>query len=422
METKDINKTKKVAVIGGGASGLFAAAFCAKRGIETHIFEKNPLLGKKLYITGKGRCNITNAGDLDSFIENIPGNPYFMYSAFANLDSVATIELFKSLGLETKIERGNRVFPKSDRAKDVVEALERFVYKNKVNVHLSSPVEEILLEDKAVCGIKLKNGKTFDFDGIILATGGLSYPKTGSDGDGYRIARALGHSVTKLNPSLVPLAAKEEFCAELMGLSLKNISITVKNFKDKIIYKDFGELLFTHFGVSGPVILSASRHLIPFNEAGYRLYIDLKPALDEQTLDSRLLRDFEKNKNRDFKNSLDELLPKRLIPVIIEQSEIDNDKKVNSITKEERKRLLEKLKGLCINITRLGSFEEAVITAGGISVKEIDPGSMESKLIKNLHFAGELIDVDGYTGGFNLQIAFSTGALAGENILKDESF
>ncbi|MBQ4347909.1 MAG: NAD(P)/FAD-dependent oxidoreductase [Firmicutes bacterium] len=407
---------KRAAVIGGGASGLIAAAFCARRGIKTHLFEKNSYPGKKIGITGKGRCNITNAGDLDQFIQNIPGNPYFLYSALASFDSAQTIELFESLGVPTKVERGMRVYPVSDKAADVRKALVRFAEKSGVIIHMDSAVKNINSENSKICGVTLENGKKEAFDGVILATGGLSYPATGSTGDGYRMAKELGHNITKLYPSLVSMHAKERFCERLMGLTLKNISINIKNSRGKSVYKDFGELLFTHFGVTGPVILSGSRHLIPFDEEGYDLFIDLKPALDESRLDARILRDFDSRKNKSFKNSLDELLPKSMIPVIIELSGIDPEKKVNSITQKERHELGRLLKNFKLTLTHPGSFNEAVITSGGINTKEIDPGTMESKLIKNLFFAGEIIDVDAYTGGFNLQIAFSTGYLAGNSI------
>jgi len=317
------------------------------------------------------------------------------------------------------VERGKRVFPVSDRSLDVVLALEKYIKQNKVKLHLESPVDSILIEDGKAAGIRLKNGKEETADGVIVCTGGLSYPGTGSTGDGYRFAKAAGHHVTKLYPSLVPLKTAENWCHELMGLSLKNIEITIKNNKGKKVYTDFGEMLFTHFGVSGPVILSASRHIILTIEEGYKLYIDLKPAMDEKKLDARLLRDFEKFANKDFVNALDELLPQKLIPVIIELAGIDPRKKVNSITKEERKRLVGLLKGLPLTITGVTGYNEAVVTCGGIETDEIDPSTMESKLVKNLHFAGEVLDVDAYTGGFNLQIAFSTGYTAGEFVCQE---
>ena len=410
---------KKVIVVGAGAAGLMAAGRAAEKGHEVHLYEKNNRIGKKILITGKGRCNVTNDSDVEGLLDNIPGNPYFMYSSFYQLDSFGTQEFFKNLGLELKVERGKRVFPVSDRSLDVVLALEKYIKQNKVKLHLESPVESILIEDGHAAGIRLKNGKEEKADGVIVCTGGLSYPGTGSTGDGYRFAKAAGHHVTKLYPSLVPLKTAENWCHELMGLSLKNIEITIKNNKGKKVYTDFGEMLFTHFGVSGPVILSASRHIILTIEEGYKLYIDLKPAMDEKKLDARLLRDFEKFANKDFINALDELLPQKLIPVIVELAEIDPRKKVNSITKEERKRLLNLIKALPLTITGVTGYNEAVVTCGGIETDEIDPSTMESKLVKNLHFAGEVLDVDAYTGGFNLQIAFSTGYTAGEFVCQE---
>ena len=410
---------KKVIVVGAGAAGLMAAGRAAEKGHEVHLYEKNNRIGKKILITGKGRCNVTNDSDVEGLLDNIPGNPYFLYSAFYQLDSFGTQEFFKNLGLELKVERCKRVFPVSDRSLDVVLALEKYIKQNKVKIHLESPVDSILIEDGQAAGIRLKNGKEEKADGVIVCTGGLSYPGTGSTGDGYRFAKAAGHHVTKLYPSLVPLKTAENWCHELMGLSLKNIEITIKNNKGKKVYTDFGEMLFTHFGVSGPVILSASRHIILTMEEGYKLYIDLKPAMDEKKLDARLLRDFEKFANKDFINALDELLPQKLIPVIVELAEIDPRKKVNSITKEERKRLVTLLKALPLTITGVTGYNEAVVTCGGIETDEIDPSTMESKLVKNLHFAGEVLDVDAYTGGFNLQIAFSTGYTAGEFVCQE---
>ncbi len=407
----------KVIVVGGGAAGMIAAGRAGSRGHEVHLFEKNNRLGKKLLITGKGRCNLTNDCDVETLLENIPGNPYFMYSAFYHLDSKETQALFHGLGLETKVERGRRVFPVSDKSLDVVIALEQYLRENKVKQHLDSPVEEILVHDGRAVGVRLKKGTVVEGDAVIVATGGLSYPATGSTGDGYRFAKNAGHQVTKLFPSLVPLKTAEEWCKSLMGLSLRNISIQIKNKKGKTVFEEFGEMLFTHYGVSGPVILSASRHLILSMNEGYELLIDLKPAMDEKKLDMRLLRDFEKYANRDFSNALEDLLPQKLIPVVVALSGIAADKKVNNVTKEERKRLLTLLKGLPLTITGTAGFNEAVITCGGICVDEIDPSTMESKFVKNLYFAGEVLDVDAYTGGYNLQIAFSSGFTAGEGVL-----
>ena len=409
----------KVIVVGAGAAGLMAAGKAAEKGHEVHLYEKNNRIGKKILITGKGRCNITNYSDVDNILNNTPGNPYFLYSALYGLDSFQTVEFFNNLGLETKVERGNRVFPISDKSMDVVNAFEKYIRKNKVKLHLETPVREVLVEDGKVVGIKTDKGD-IEADAVIVCTGGLSYPGTGSTGDGYKFAKAVGHTVTKLHPSLVPLRAKDEWCSEVMGLSLKNIAISIKNEKGKELYKDFGEMLFTHFGVSGPVILSASRHLLGLFDTGLKLYIDLKPALDVKTLDSRILRDFEKYINKDFANALGDLLPQKLIPIVIRLSGISTDKKVHDITKEERKRLVSVIKGLELTITGTTGYNEAVVTSGGIETDEINPTTMESKFIKNLHFAGEVLDCDAYTGGFNLQIAFSTGFAAGNNVLSEE--
>ncbi len=406
----------KVIVIGAGAAGLIAAGHAAQRGHEVQLFEKNDRIGKKILITGKGRCNLTNDGDLDVFLDNIPGNPYFMYSAFSYLDSAATREFFRSLGLETKVERGNRVFPVSDRSQDVVKALETYIFQNGVKLHLNSTVSGLLIEAGAVKGIVLQNGKKISADAVIVCTGGLSYPGTGSTGDGYRFAKEAGHHVTPLHPSLVPLRTAESWCKDCMGLSLRNIAVKIKDQKGKKLYEDFGELMFTHYGVSGPVILSASRHIAQAQGQSFSLTIDLKPALDEKTLDARLLRDFEKYSNRNFANALDDLLPKKLIPTIVSLSGIDPKKKINAVTKEERKTLLHLLKALPLTITGVTGYHEAVITCGGVETDEIDPSTMQSKLVQGLYFAGEVLDVDGYTGGFNLQIAFSTGFTAGEAV------
>ena len=410
----------KIIVIGGGAAGMIAAGKAAENGHEVHIYEKNNKLGKKIYITGKGRCNITNDSDVDNFLNNIPGNPYFLYSAFYAFDSQNTVAFFNALGVPTKVERGGRVFPVSDKAGDVVAALEGYLRKAKVKLHLETPVKSLIVDGKTVKGIITGRGEKVMADGVIVATGGLSYPGTGSTGDGYGFAKNCGHHVTPLYPSLVPLRAKEKWCADLMGLSLKNIKIIIKNNKGKNIYEDFGEMLFTHYGVSGPVILSASRHLLGKFNDGAMLSIDLKPALDLKELDNRMLRDFEKYINKNFANALDDLLPQKMIPIIIELSGIAKDKKVHDITKEERKVLVELLKGLTLNITGTSGYNEAVVTSGGIEVDEINPSTMESKLVENLHFAGEVLDLDGYTGGFNLQIAFSTGYVAGSHVCTEE--
>lgn len=407
-----------VIVVGGGASGMIAAGRAAEKGHHVHLYEKNDRLGKKIYITGKGRCNITNDSDIDTHLSNIPSNPYFMYSAFYTLDSEATKQFFEKLGVPTKTERGNRVFPVSDKAGDVVRALQKYLKKNNVAVHTNTVVKNILIENGIAKGVVLTNGKEVFADSVIVCTGGLSYSGTGSTGDGYAMAKQAGHTVTKLYPSLVPLKTKQRWCQELMGLSLKNCAIVVKNTKGKVVYKDFGEMLFTHFGVSGPMILSASRHIVKdLENQNFTIEIDLKPALDEKVLDNRILRDFQKYSNKDIRNALDDLLPQKMIPVMIMLCDIEQNKKVHDITKEERKKLLQNIKHLTVTVNGTTGFEEAVITCGGICVDEIEPATMESKIVKGLHFAGEVLDVDAYTGGFNLQIAFSTGYTAAESIV-----
>lgn len=406
----------KVAVIGAGAAGMLAAGHAGELGHSVDIFEKNNIVGKKIRITGKGRCNITNASDCEEHIENTPGNPYFMYSALYKFPPDKMIELVESLGVPTKVERGKRVFPVSDKAADVSEALKKYMKKNGVKLHLEKGVKDIIIENDRIKGIVTDDGKELDFDAVIVATGGLSYPTTGSTGDGYKFAKKAGHSVSKLMPSLVPLKSDDWICPELMGLSLKNSAIVIKNGKGKTIYKDFGEMLFTHFGVSGPMVLSASRHLLGrFNE-NITMYIDMKPALDMKALDNRLLRDFEKYINKDLRNALNDILPQKMIPVIIRLSGIDETKKIHDITKEERKRMEELIKGLPVHITGTAGFDMAVVTSGGVNTDEIDPSTMESRKIKGLFFAGEVLDVDAYTGGFNLQIAFSTGYTAAEGL------
>lgn len=405
---------KKVIVIGGGPAGMMAAGQAALRGNNVTLIEKMNKVGRKLYITGKGRCNVTNAVDPEGLIANTPGNPYFLYSAFYTFGSDSAMEFFESLGVPVKVERGNRVFPKSEKSNDIVRAMERFVKSSGCKIMYETEVKDIITDNNKVTGVKLKDNRILECNSIIIATGGLSYPMTGSTGDGYKFAEKCGHTITKCYPSLVPLKVKEKWISELMGLSLKNISIKV-TIDNKEVYSDFGEMMFTHFGVTGPVILSASRYINDRMNEKPKLHIDLKPALSKRELDLRLLKDFQKYLNKDFKNSLDDLLPQKLIPVIIRLSGIDSEKKVNSITKEERAGLLELIKNLTINITDTTGYNEAVVTRGGVSVDEIDPSTMESKIINGLYFAGEIIDVDSFTGGFNLQIAFSTGYLAGNN-------
>ena len=409
----------KVFVIGGGASGMLAAIVAARNGHKVEIFEKNEKLGKKLYITGKGRCNLTNACDQDTFFSSVVSNPKFLYRAFHDFNNFDLIDLFQQLGLPVKIERGNRAFPESDKSSDVINSLKEELLRLKVKINYKTVVSDILARDDSFYGLKLSgDNNEYIADSLIVATGGLSYPTTGSTGDGYEFAKKIGHTITKLDPSLVPIHVKEEYVKELMGLSLKNIELSITS-NNSIVYHDFGELLFTHFGVSGPVILSASSYIIPYLSSNkeLELSIDLKPALTHDQLDNRILRDFEEVKNKHFKNSLDRLLPNKLIDVIIRLSEIDPEKQVNSITKEERLRLVGLLKHLTFHITRLSGYNQAVITKGGINVKEVNPSTMESKLVNNVYFVGELLDLDALTGGFNLQIAWSTAYLAGNSIL-----
>jgi len=406
---------KKVVVIGAGPAGLMAAGRAAERGLDVILAEKNDRVGKKILISGKGRCNITNSTDIEGLIENVPGNGNFLYSAFYTFSNQDLIDFLEGYGLKTKVERGGRVFPESDKSSDVVDVLLKFIKKTGVRLMLNTAVKDIITEDNCVRGVVTEDGKAMECDSVIIATGGASYPGTGSTGDGYRMAEKLGHTIVDLKPSLVPLLAKQEWVKELQGLSLKNVEITVKSKSGRKLYTDFGEMLFTHFGVSGPVILSASRHLLDYDYKDVKLIIDLKPALTEEKLDARLQRDFEKYSRKQFKNSLDELLPQKLIPVIVDLSGIPSDKFVNQITRDERRSLVRLLKNLEIEIVGSRPLKEAIVTAGGVSTDEINPSTMESKLIKGLFFAGEVIDVDAYTGGFNMTIAFSTGHLAGMN-------
>ncbi|HYE83810.1 MAG TPA: NAD(P)/FAD-dependent oxidoreductase [Clostridia bacterium] len=405
-----------VAVLGGGPAGMIAAGTAASMGRKTILIEKNEKLGKKLFITGKGRCNVTNTADFDEFMKNLPRNSKFFYSSFNNFSNNDLVALLEALGLRTKVERGGRVFPESDKSSDVIKAFERYLNKYKVDIKLNKKVLNIKQEAGAVNGVLLDNGEYIECSSVILCTGGVSYPQTGSTGDGYEIARRAGHSISELKPSLVPLIAKEAFIKELQGLSLKNVSIKAIA-EGKQVYEDFGEMLFTHYGLSGPIILSASFFVSDYlqKKRDIRICIDLKPALSEEELDKRIIRDFEKNTNKQFKNSLDELLPQKLIPVIVALSGIDEYKEVHQITKVERKNFVKLLKGLTVTIAGTRPIEEAIVTSGGINLKEINPKTMESKLIKGLYFAGEIVDLDAFTGGFNLQIAFSTGYAAGMN-------
>ena len=409
----------KVLIIGGGAAGMMAAAFAAKNGNRVEVFEKNEKLGKKLFITGKGRCNITNAADLEDFFSAVTSNPKFLYSAFYSFTNEQVISFFEELGVKTKVERGGRVFPVSDHSSDVIQALKNEMERLGVKINLNAEVKELITEKSStgetVNGIRLVSGKKISGDAVIVATGGISYPSTGSTGDGYRFARRCGHKVSELSPSLVPMEVKEWYAGELMGLSLRNIEIRITDGKKKL-YQEFGEMLFTHYGVTGPVILSASSVVgKKLKDTELTLHIDLKPALTEEQLDKRVLREFETNHNRQFKNAVDSLFPSKLRPVIVELSGIPEEKKVHEITKEERLRFVRLIKDFTMTLTGLRGYNEAIITKGGVSVKEIDPGTMESKLIKGLYFAGEVLDLDAMTGGYNLQIAWSTGYLAGMN-------
>ena len=408
---------KTVIVIGGGPAGMIASGTLAKECDKVILIEKNKFLGKKLRITGKGRCNITNNADIEEFINNVPTNPRFLYSAFYSFTNQDIISLLESLGVKTKVERGERVFPESDSAKDVADALKKYALQKNVTL-VNAEVTKILSEDAKITGVETTKG-TFFADYVILATGGCSYPLTGSDGKGYELAKDFGHSIITPKPSLIPIVTKEKWVSDLMGLSLKNIEISVINKKGKKIYKDFGEMLFTHFGVSGPVILSASAHMKNIEKEDYKISIDLKPALDFEKLDKRICRDFEQFKNKHIINALDELLPKALIPVVIKLSEIPEHKAVNSITKEERHALIKTIKELTVSVKEFRPIDEAIITSGGIKVSEINPSTMESKIVDGLYFAGEIIDVDAYTGGFNLQIAYSTGYLAAISIIEN---
>ncbi len=403
-------------VVGGGPAGMIASGTLSKEFDKVILIEKNKFLGKKLRITGKGRCNITNNADIEDFINNVPTNPRFLYSAFYSFTNQDIISLLNSLGVKTKVERGERVFPESDSAKEVADALKKYALSKNVTL-VNAEVTELLTKNEEITGVKTTKGD-FCADYVILATGGCSYPLTGSDGKGYEFAKKIGHTIVTPKPSLIPIVTHEKWVADLMGLSLKNIEISVINKKGKKIYTDFGEMLFTHFGVSGPVILSASAHMKNLEKEDYKISIDLKPALDFDKLDKRICRDFEQFKNKHIINALDELLPKALIPVVIQLSQIPEHKAVNSITKEERQKLAKTIKELTVSVKGFRPIEEAIITSGGIKVSEINPSTMESKIIENLYFAGEIIDVDAYTGGFNLQIAYSTGYLAAISIIE----
>lgn len=449
----------KVIVIGGGAAGMFAAIAAAENGHQVTLLEKNEKLGKKLYITGKGRCNITNAGDMDNLFSNVMTNSKFLYSAFYAYDNQRVIDFFEKNGLRTKVERGNRVFPVSDHSSDVIATLQKVLREKKVEIRLYTKVEELLTEelskespqnppngetavpemtvqekpvikdkwaakaakkDKSptarIIGVKLTDGKTLFADSVIVATGGFSYQTTGATGDGYKFAREVGHKVTDIRPSLVPFYTKEAYVSQMQGLSLKNVRVRIRDGK-KLLYDEFGEMLFTHFGVSGPLILSASAAIKPsLAEKELAMEIDLKPALSEEQLDQRLLREFEEAKNKQFKNSIGHLFPSKMIPVMLELSGIDPDKKVNEITREERMNFIRLMKSFPMTLNGTRDFKEAIITRGGVKVGEVNPSTMESKVVKNLYFCGEVLDLDAMTGGYNLQIAWSTGYLAGASV------
>lgn len=407
---------KQVIVVGGGAAGLMAAYRAANNGHSVTVVEKMERPARKILVTGKGRCNLTNNCDNDTLIANVPRNPRFLYSAFSAFSANDTMAFFEQQGVSLKTERGNRVFPVSDKAMDIADALVSAAKKQGVKI-IQGRVNKLLLEQDTVKGVALEGGEEIFGDAVIIATGGKSYSKTGSTGDGYALAESAGHTVTEIKPSLVPLKIHEGFCSELMGLSLKNVSLSVyENDNKKPIYYEMGEMLFTHFGISGPIVLSASAHMRKMGQKQYTAVVDLKPALDIQTLDARLRRDFLDNSNKDFINSLDKLLPQKLIPVMVRLSKIPPHTKVNQITKQERQNFAQLLKNIKLTVIGFRDIEEAIITSGGVSVKEINPATMESKIISNLYFAGEVIDLDAYTGGFNLQIAFSTGNLAGGSI------
>ena len=405
---------KKIGIIGGGPAGIIAAGFAGSAGKDVTLIEKNNQLGKKLFITGKGRCNITNASSIESFFENIITNNAFLYSGFYSFTNEDIINLLESYGLKTKVERGNRVFPFSDKSSDVLKALENFLSSNDVKVLLSKKVTNIEYEDNKFA-IKFHDNTSMIFDNLIIATGGKSYPLTGSTGDGYTFAKKFGHRIEPLKPSLVPMEIEEGWIKRVQGLSLKNITLTTY-INDKKIHEEFGEMIFTHYGISGPVVLSMSNYINKYKNKNIQLYIDLKPALSKEKLDKRILRDFDIYKNKQIKNGLDKLLPQGLIPIIIYESSIDEEKPVNQITKLERCKMVDTIKNLPLTFKQFRPMEEAIVTSGGVSTMEIDPSTMESKLVSGLFFAGEIIDVDGLTGGYNLQIAYSTGYLAGINV------
>lgn len=404
----------KVIVIGAGPAGMMAAISAAENH-EVILLEGNERIGKKLFITGKGRCNVTNAKDISEFFDFIPGNPHFLYSALYTYTNIDVMNFFENAGVKLKVERGSRVFPNSDKSSDIISGLSRGLNEAGVDLRLHSKVKDVIFNNNKIEAVILENGSKVKGDYFIITTGGKSYPLTGSTGIGFDLAKKMGHTIVEPKPSLVPIEIEEPWVRALQGLSLRNIELKIKNKKNsKVVYSGQGEMLFTHFGISGPLVLSGSRFIKDGEK--FEISLDLKPALEEKQLDLRIQKDFKKNLNKDFKNSLDELLPKKLIPVIIELSGIDENKKVNSITKEERRTLLNLLKNLTFTVKGLRDIAEAIVTAGGVSTKEIDPSTMQSKIVDNLYFAGEVIDVDAFTGGYNVQIALSTGYLAGKSI------
>lgn len=405
---------RNLIIVGAGAAGCMAAVTAARRGVSVTLIDKNQKIGRKMLITGKGRCNVTNNCDLNTLIASVPTNPRFLYSAFSSFMPQDTINFFENEGMPLKTERGNRVFPKSDKSVDIIDTFFRLIRECKIDL-LNDTVIDLIIDNGSVLGVKSEKREYFS-DNVLLCCGGCSYPQTGSDGYGYTLAKQAGHTIVEPKPSLVPIVTEENWCGELQGLSLKNVSLTVKNEKDKEIYSDFGEMIFTHYGISGPIVLSASAHINAEKSQKYIISVDLKPALSEEQLDKRIQKDFEKYINKDIINSLNDLLPKKLIPVAVTLSEIDFRTKCHEITKVQRHRLLYVIKNLTMTFKDFRPIDEAIVTSGGVSVKEINPKTMQSKLVKGLYFAGEMIDVDAYTGGFNLQIAFSTGYLAGFSI------
>lgn len=408
----------QIIIVGAGAAGMMAAITAARAGKQVLLIEPNEKVGRKLYITGKGRCNVTNACSQEEFLASVPRNGKFMYSAISRFTSADTMTFFESLGVALKTERGNRVFPCSDKAADIIDAL--FFEMRRQGVMLyQGRVTELIIENDRITGVKTDLGEVLRGSAVILATGGASYPRTGSTGDGYKLAEGAGHTVTPIRGSLVPLVSEDPFCGQMQGLSLRNVELKIKNQKGKVVFQELGEMLFTHFGISGPLVLSASAHM-DFTKNQYSAHIDLKPALDEQKLDARLLRDFEERANQNFSSVLGGLVPQSMIAVVAARCGIPADQKAHDIRREQRRNLLETLKNFSVSLSGTRPVEEAIVTSGGIKVSEVDPKTMESKIVRNLYFAGELLDVDAYTGGFNLQIAWSTGYAAGKSAAENE--